>query len=227
MKSKYDNETIVALYDLFGNYCFKIDEITKILNGKSIYSVIANKACNLLIKIKDANEEYDDEYGFGIELDENFFEKDEIEKDLIKNKKKIINLILSYKNELKDNDDLIKDIDIVLNIIEKLEELIDKYGNKFKEKDKKVNAYSIIKKIDKVDEKIVPDNLFYKVQEKLNKENPYKVEIIKKGYGSSNIHAKNIERQLNELYLNGYELVNANIIYDNNLLAILKKRDNK
>lgn len=39
------------------------------------------------------------------------------------------------------------------------------------------------------------------------------------------MYAKNIERQLNEMYEQGYELVNANLIYDNNIMAILKKKE--
>lgn len=226
---QYDSEVVKATYDLYGNYHFRIEDITKILNGKSIYKVLAKKICIILERIQDINEEFDDEYGLGIDADETVFEKDEIEKDLINNKEKVIEILIKYKEKLNNeaDEDLINEVEVIINITEKLEEIIQKYDGKFEEKEEKIIANSLMKKTNNNPKHtaIVNEELFNKVQKKLNIPKMYKVKIIKKGYGSFNMYAKNIERQLNEMYEQGYELVNANLIYDNNIMAILKKKE--
>lgn len=222
---QYDPEVVKATYDLYGNYGFRIEDITKIVNGKSIYKVLAIKVCTILGKMQETCEEYDEEYGMGIEADETVFEKDEIEKNLKNDKEKVLNILITYKKKLdKEADEyLINKANIIISIIEKLEEIIKKYEGKFKEKERKIIANSLIKRGEHV--AIVDEELFNKVQEKLNIPKMYKVKIIKKGCGSFDMCAKNIERQLNEMYEQGYELVNANLIYDNNIMAILKKKE--
>lgn len=222
---KYDPEIVKATYDLYGNYCFMIEDVTKIVNGKSIYKVLANKICFILEEIQETNKEYDDEYGLGIEVDETIFEEEEIKKDLKSDKEKVIDLLIEYRKKLDDkaNEDLINDVNSIISIIEKLENIIQKYEGKFKEKKEKIIANSLLKRSEYKD--IIDKELFNKVQKKLNIPKMYKVKIIKRGYGSFNFYEKRIERQLNEMYEQGYELVNANLIYDNNIMAILKKKE--
>ena len=222
---QYNPEVVKATYDLYGNYGFRIEDITKIVNGKSIYKVLAKKICIILERIQDINEEFDDEYGLGIEIDETIFEKEEVEKNLINSKEKVINTLIKYREKLdnESDEDLINDVDVIINIIEKLEEIIKKYEGEFEEKEEKIIANSLIKKAEYT--AIIDEELFNRVQKKLHIPKMYKVKIIKKGCGSFNMYAKNIERQLNEMYEQGYELVNANLIYYNNIMAILKKKE--
>ena len=174
---EYKPEIVKAIFDLYGEYNFINEEIAEILNKESIYRVLSNRICIIIEDI--------------INLEENpNIEKipnaSDMEEDLKGNKQKVIEYIKQYKDELdiNENEYIIKELDRVLSIIEKLEEIIDKYDGKFDPlEDKKpykihhVKTYwdvlnnkskHMIESI--TNEAIIDEELFNKVQKKIEVE---------------------------------------------------------
>lgn len=174
---EYKPKIVKAIFDLYGEYKFRTDEIAEILNNESIYRVLSNRICIIIEDI--------------INLEENpNIEKipnaSDIEEDLKGNKQNVIEYIKQYKDELdiNKNEYIREELDRVLSIIEKLEEIIDKYDGNFDPLEDKrpykihhVKTYlDVLKNKSKpmsesiTHEAIIDEELFNKVQKKIEAE---------------------------------------------------------
>lgn len=171
MKNEEEVVKVKASFELYGNYCFRIEEINKILKGKSIYHVLANSICIVVEEIPNIEKIPD--------------EKD-LEEDLKENKQKVIEYINLCKERLDINENsyMLKELDRIESIIEKLEEIVSKYEGKFnpsqdKKSNNRYNANTYIGKLNNnsdfkfeisMHEAIIDEELFNKVKKKIEAE---------------------------------------------------------
>lgn len=133
---RYDKETskyvvhekeakvVRAIYDLYGNYTLNEEEIADLFNGdKTIINIIINRIDNLKRTIKRYSKKINIDIDDPVLLQENKnFQKDIID-SLIKSKtiiKKINSSIV---------EPLLNDVDDIVILISKQDELYDKYGD--------------------------------------------------------------------------------------------------
>lgn len=133
---RYDNETgqyvihekeakvVRAIYDLYGNYTLNEEEITDLFNGnKTIINIIINRINNLKQIMKRYNKKINIDIDDPVLLQENKkFQKDIIDL-LIKSKTKIKKINSSIVGPL------LNDVDDIVTLISKQDELYDKYGD--------------------------------------------------------------------------------------------------
>lgn len=181
---KNEENAIKAIFELYGEYNFRKEEIDEILKNESIYHVLSNRICSIIEDIINMEENPN------IEKIPN---ESDMGDDLKENKQKVIEYIKNYKNELdiNKNEYILEELNRMLGIIEKLEEIIDKYDGKFDPlEDKKTYKIHHVKTywdvlnnkskhmIESItNEAIIDEELFNKVQKKIEAEEEENEEI--------------------------------------------------
>lgn len=160
-----NSEIVKAVYDLHTNYLLKSEDIARIMNGEPICKVVSNRIYTTIKAIQKNNEEDDDEYGLKFDEGKTILKKDCLENDLINNKEKVIDILKKYKKKL-NNEYSIDDVNNIINIVKKLDEIIQKYEGKFKKNTEKNIVSGWIGK--KGNTYIISEKLFNRVQKKLN-----------------------------------------------------------
>lgn len=152
-------ELVKLVWDLGVNYKFRLGEVLDIINGKTtIVDVIVSRIYKLIrIEEKYSDESIDIEK----ESESEILTEEQIKKYLSENETELIKILEQTKKELNEKgcaDSITTYIDETVNIINRAKEIINKYEGD------KVKKYKCL-----ASELIIPEELFYKADEKIKK----------------------------------------------------------
>lgn len=126
MMPGYSPEYVTAIFDLYGGYRFNEDEIALIRQDETIISILAKRISRIL------------------EDEKNPPSSEILENNLKENKSEVIRILEEYKEELSGDKYTIEKINETIDMIEKLEEIKNKYEGKFSKTKRYINGEPIV-----------------------------------------------------------------------------------
>ena len=122
----YSPEYVTAIFDLNVGYHFNQDEIALIRQDETITSILAKRISRIL---KDEKNPPSSEI---------------LENNLKENKSEVIRILEEYKEELSGDKYTIDKINETIDMIEKLQEIINKYEGKFSKTKRYINGEPVV-----------------------------------------------------------------------------------